>query len=397
MAWWSFATLGTVPSDRCAMALERATRRLARWMNARDVCNAAWALSTLSPGLVPSGETPRALAEAERRPAPAMTPADVAGVMMGYALNDVRRGPLARSGDDTWRALEAEAVRCAPAMDAAHLGNVMYCYAACGRAASDASWAVLERAVVAVAPAADASHVAHVVYAYARLGKVPSRDAYNALDAAAARTAGSMSARNIANALWSFLALAATRGASLPRCYGELWRAAGELDTRAMLDVNWCNFFHAYLIHAELIGVSAVGKKGVGVDVVLDRPDAAALVDGARHFPPWLAVDAEEAWTRNAFEEVEVSSGHREVADALEYLESGTRWSASPTTSTSPWTCTSPSTTARSRLTDRRTSWMRLSPSESGRAATISSVGSRGGRRRRSCGTCSFARGTGGW
>ena len=324
VAWWSFATLDTVPSDRCAMALERATRRLARWMNARDVCNVAWALSTLSPGLVPSGETLRALAEAERRLAPAMTPADVAGVMMGYALNDVRReGLLARSGDDTWRALEAAAVRCAPAMDAAHLGNVMYCYAACGRAASDASWAVLERAVVAVAPAADASHVAHVVYAYARLGKVPSRDAYNALDAAAARTAGSMSARNIANALWSFLALAATRGAPLPRCYGELWRAAGELDTRAMLDVNWCNFFHAYLIHAELIGVSAVGKKGVGVDVVLDRPDAAALVDGARHFPPWLAVDAEEAWTRNAFEEVEVSSGHREVADALEYLGIG--------------------------------------------------------------------------
>ena len=128
-----------------------------------------------------------------------------------------------------------------------------------------------------------------------------------------------------------------------------------------MLDVNWCNFFHAYLIHAELIGVSAVGKKGVGVDVVLDRPDAAALVDGARHFPPWLAIDAEEAWTRNAFEEVEVSSGHREVAESSRTSESGTRWSASPTTSTSPWTCTSRRTTARSRLTDRRTSWMRLS------------------------------------
>ena len=41
-----------------------------------------------------------------------------------------------------------------------------------------------------------------------------------------------MSARNVANALWSFLALAATRGAPLPRCYGALWRAAGELDTR---------------------------------------------------------------------------------------------------------------------------------------------------------------------
>lgn len=324
VAWWSFAQLGSVPSDRCARSLERATRRLARSMNARDVCNVAWALSTLSPGLVPSVETLRALAQAERRLAPAMTPSDVAGVMMGYALNDVRReGLLAISGDDTWRALEAAAVRCAPAMDAAHLGGVMYCYAACGRRASSNSWAVLERAVVAVAPSADASHVAHVVYAYARLGVVPGRDAFDALDAAAARTAGSMSARNVANALWSFLALAATRGAPLPRCYGALWRAAGELDTRAMLDVNWCNFFHAYLIHAELIGVSAVGKKGVGVDVVLDRPDAAALVDGARHFPPWLAVDAEEAWTRNAFEEVEVSSGHREVAEALAYLGIG--------------------------------------------------------------------------
>jgi hypothetical protein len=211
-------------------------------------------------------------------------------------------------------------------MDAAHLGNVMYCYAACGRRASASAWAVLERAVVAVAPVADAASVAHVVYAYARLGVVPGDDATRALDDAAGRTAGSMSARNVANALWSFLALAATRGAPLPRCYGALWRAAGELDTRAMTDVNWCNFFHAYLIHAELIGVSAThaGKKGVHqVDVVLDRPDAAALVDGARHFPPWLAVEAEEAWTRNAFEEVEVSSGHREVAEALTRLGIG--------------------------------------------------------------------------
>ena len=144
--WWSLAQLGSVPSDRCARSLERATRRLARSMNARDVCNVAWALSTLSPGLVPSVETLRALAQAERRLAPAMTPSDVAGVMMGYALNDVRReGLLAQSGDDTWRALEAAAVRCAPAMDAAHLGGVMYCYAACGRRASSNSWAVLER------------------------------------------------------------------------------------------------------------------------------------------------------------------------------------------------------------------------------------------------------------
>ena len=327
VAWWSFATLGTVLSDRCASALERATRRLARSMSSIDVCNVAWALSTLSPGLAPSGETLRALAQAERRLAPAMTPSDVAGVMMGYALNDARREALlAQSGDDTWRALEAAAVRCAPAMDAAHLGNVMYCYAACGRRASASAWAVLERAVVAALPVADAASVAHVVYAYARLGVVPGDDATRALDDAAGRTAGSMSARNVANALWSFLALAATRGAPLPRCYGALWRAAGELDTRAMTDVNWCNFFHAYLIHAELIGVSAThaGKKGVHhVDVVLDRPDAAALVDGARHFPPWLAVEAEEAWTRNAFEEVEVSSGHREVAEALTRLGIG--------------------------------------------------------------------------
>ena len=54
-----------------------------------------------------------------------MTPSDVVGVIMGYALNDARREALlAQSGDDTWRALEAAAVRCAPAMDAAHLGNV---------------------------------------------------------------------------------------------------------------------------------------------------------------------------------------------------------------------------------------------------------------------------------
>lgn len=317
VAWWSFATLETPPSDRCAESLERTARRLAGSMSARDVCNVAWALSTLSPGLVPRDETLESLAEAERRLAPTMTAGDVAGVMMGYALNDARRtGLLAQSGDDTWRALESAAVRCAPAMDPAHLSNVMYCYAVCGRRATDVNWAVLERAVVSLEPAMDAGHVANAVYAYARLGEVPCEESARALDTAAGRVATSMNARQVATALWSFLSLAATRGAPLPRCYGELWRAAGDLDTRAMLDVNWCNFFHAYLIHTELIGVSAMGK-GKDVEAVLDRPDAASLVDGARNFPPWLATDAEEAWTRNAFEEVEVSMGHREVANVL--------------------------------------------------------------------------------
>ena len=53
--------------------------------------------------------------------------------------------------------------------------------------------------------------------------------------------------------LWSFVSLAATRGVALPTCYPALWRAARGLDPHSFLDVNWCNMFHAYLIHTELV------------------------------------------------------------------------------------------------------------------------------------------------
>jgi hypothetical protein len=53
--------------------------------------------------------------------------------------------------------------------------------------------------------------------------------------------------------LRSFVSLAATRGTALPACYPALWRAARGLDPHSFLDVNWCNMFHAYLIHTELV------------------------------------------------------------------------------------------------------------------------------------------------
>jgi hypothetical protein len=51
------------------------------------------------------------------------------------------------------------------------------------------------------------------------------------------------------------------------------WRAARDLDTRSLLDVNWCQFFHAYLIHTELL-------------------DADGGVLAAATFPPWIMHEA---------------------------------------------------------------------------------------------------------
>ena len=61
---------GEVARDVGAHVLPRG---LAWSMSARDVCNVAWALSTLSPGHVPRDENLESLAEAERRLAPTMT------------------------------------------------------------------------------------------------------------------------------------------------------------------------------------------------------------------------------------------------------------------------------------------------------------------------------------
>ena len=63
-----------------------------------------------------------------------------------------------------------------------------------------------------------------------------------------------------------------------------------------MKDVDLTNLFHAHLIHTEL----------VGGDVLEDAT-----------FPPWIMRGAREKWTRNARDNVTISSWVYQVASIL--------------------------------------------------------------------------------
>ena len=300
--WWAYVTLETEPDAAARAALETAVARLGPRMNPRHLANQTWAFSMLAGDA--RAETLAALERAETRLAPVMSAEDVSATMLGYATNARRRSRLR---PEAWRALETATVRVAPDMNARAVSHAMWAHAAVGLAPEGATRDALEDAVRRTAPTMDPQNVANATYAFAKLGLAPGPAAFDALDDAAGRTAASMNAQNVANALWSFLSLAATRGAATPRCYPSLWRAASALDTKSMLDLNLAGFFHARLMHDELLD--------------RDDPRTNALAREAEsHFPDWLDEEAKAEWTRGVFDDVRVSRVHGAVASALASL-----------------------------------------------------------------------------
>ena len=249
-------------------------------------------------------ETWAALERAETRVAPDMSAEELSATMLGYATNARRR---ARLRPEAWRALETATVRVAPDMNARAVSHAMWARAALGFAPEDETRDALEDAVRRTAPTMDPQNVANAAYAYAKLGVAPGAAAFDALDDAAGRTASSMNAQNVSNALWSFLSLTVTRDVPTPRCYPSLWRAASALDVKSMLDLNLAGFFHARLIHDELLD--------------RDDPRTDALAREAEScFPDWLDDEAKAEWTRGVFDDVRVSRVHGAVASALAAL-----------------------------------------------------------------------------
>jgi len=106
---------------------------------------------------------------------------------------------------------------------------------------------------------------------------MPGAEARAALEAAVVRTSPGMDPQNLSNTLWAFLTLAATRGLPLPACYPSLWRLAHGLDVGSLKDIGLRMMFHAYLMHTELVSGD-----------VLDEVT----------FPPWIMLEAREAWSR---------------------------------------------------------------------------------------------------
>jgi len=300
--WWAYVTLEMEPDPAARAALETAVTRLGPRMTPRHLANQTWAFSMLARDA--RAETWAALERAETRVAPDMSAEELSATMLGYATNARRR---TRLRPEAWRALETATVRVAPDMNARAVSHAMWARAALGFAPEDETRDALEDAVRRTAPTMDPQNVANAAYAYAKLGVAPGAAAFDALDDAAGRTASSMNAQNVSNALWSFLSLVVTRDVPTPRCYPSLWRAASALDVKSMLDLNLAGFFHARLIHDELLD--------------RDDPRTDALAREAEScFPDWLDDEAKAEWTRGVFDDVRVSRVHGAVASALASL-----------------------------------------------------------------------------
>jgi len=223
-------------------------------------------------------------------PNPGMVPQHVSNAMWASATLRWQLGVEARA------ALLAAVVRFASGMKPQELSNTRWSFATLGREPGAEALAALEAAVLRVGPLMNAQASANTAWSFATLGLMPGVEAWAALEVAVVRVARDMTPKEVANSVFGFTTLAATRGAPLPACYTSLWRAACRLSLHALKDVDLCMLFHAYLIHAELVG-------GDMLDEVT--------------FPPWIMHEARDAWMLQARDEVKITKSHKKIASIL--------------------------------------------------------------------------------
>jgi len=192
--------------------------------------------------------------------------------------------------------LESAVVRVAPGMNAQNVAHPVLAHATLRLMPGTAARAALEAAVGRVGPSMNAQEVSNTVLAHATLGLTSGVAARAALEAAMGRVVPSMNAQGISNTVWGLLTSAATLGVPLPACYPSLWQAACEHDVGSLQDIHLLNFFHARLIHNELVSGD-----------VLDEVT----------FPPWIMTEARGAWMRAIRDDVTVSSNHRQLASII--------------------------------------------------------------------------------
>jgi hypothetical protein len=285
---WAYAMLGWEPGADARVALEVAVVRVGLGMNPQNSSNTIWSFATM--GLMPSAEARAALEAAVVRVGPGMCAQDAANTLWSVAT----LGQM--PGAEAWAALEAAVVRVGPCMNAQGAANTMWGVATLGQMPGTEVWAALEVAVVRVGSSMKAQDVATTLWSIVTLGLMPGTAARTALEAAVVRMGMGMKAQDVANTLWSCLTLAITRGIPLPACYPALWQAACGLSVDALKTVGLRNFFHAYLMHTELVRGNVPG------DVT---------------FPPWIMNEARGAWMRQAHDDVTMSRDHKEVASII--------------------------------------------------------------------------------
>ena len=222
--------------------------------------------------------------------APSMDGQNVANIWWSYATLGQEPVAEARAG------LEVAVVRVGPHMNAQDVANTVHAHATLGLMPSSAAQAVLEVAVVRVGPSMNAQEVSSTVRAHATLGLVPGAEARAALEAAIVRVGPSMDVQGISKTVWGLLTSAATLGVPLPACYPFLWRATCGLNVGSLKDIDLMIFFHANLLHAELVSG--------------DVRDEVA-------FPPWIMTEAREACMRQVRDDATVSKDHKQLASII--------------------------------------------------------------------------------
>jgi hypothetical protein len=288
---WAYATLGRAPEPETWEALETAAVRVAPSMVAQDLANTLWAYATL--GRAPEPKTWRALETTAVRVAPSMVPQNLANTLWAYAT-------LGRAPEpETWRALETAAVRVAPSMVPQALGNTLWAYATLGRAPEAETWEALETTAVRVAPSMVPQNLANTLWAYAMLGRAPEPETWRALETAAVRVAPDMVPQALANTVWAYTSLSSLRDVVLPSSYAAVWELVCNMEARDLTAADRMMLFHSHLMHQSFLSSRAT----INIST-----------------PPWLMVEARDAWMSQVHNNVIVSKQQRKLAQILEKL-----------------------------------------------------------------------------
>jgi cellobiose-specific phosphotransferase system component IIA len=257
----------------------------------QDLANTMWAYATL--GRAPEPETRRALETAAARVASSMNPQALANTVWSYAK-------LGRAPEpETWRALETAAVRVAASMVPQALANTVWAYATLGRAPEPETWRALETGTARVAPSMNPQALANTVWAYATLGRAPDTETWRALETGTARVAPSMNPQNLANTLWAYTSLSSLRDVILSSSYAALWELVRNMEESDFIAEGQTMLFHAHLMHQSFLSSRAPTNIST---------------------PPWLLVEARDAWMSQSHDDVTVSRSQRELAQNLDKL-----------------------------------------------------------------------------
>jgi hypothetical protein len=175
----------------------------------------------------------------------------------------------------------------------------VWAYATLGRASEPETWRALETAAVRVASSMNPQDLADIVWAYATLGRAPEPETWKALETAAVRVAPGMVPQNLASTVWAYASLSSLRDVIVPSSYAAVWELVCNMEACDFIAEGQTMLFHSHLMHQSFLSSRAPTNIST---------------------PPWLMVEARDAWTSQLHDDVTVSRSQRELAQILDKL-----------------------------------------------------------------------------